>query len=122
MRRGSDIRKYLHLKFLAIKEIASSNNYSIKFLCEILKVNRKSYYKWLKRIPSKREKENEIIKEKILEIHNRVEGIYSSRRMTMNINRELDKKYSCKRIYRLKKEEVISSYIRFYNEKKLQKI
>ena len=54
----SDIRKYLHLKFIAIKEISSFNNYSIKFLCEILKVNRKSYYKYLKRIPSKIEIEN----------------------------------------------------------------
>ena len=112
-RRGSDIRKYLQLKFLAIKDVASFNNYSIKFLCEILKINRKSYYKWLKRIPSKREKKNEIIKEKILEIHNRVKGIYGSCRMTININRELDKKYNYKRIYRLMKEELkISSRIR----------
>lgn len=48
-----------------------------------------------------------------MEIHNRVDGIYGSRRMTMNINRELDKKYNCKRIYRLMKEELkISSRIR----------
>jgi len=53
------------------------------------------------------------LKEKILEIYNRIEGIYGFRRMTMNINRELDKKYSCKRIYRLMKEELkISSKIR----------
>lgn len=33
--------------------------------------------------------------------------------MTMNINRELDKKYNCKRIYRLMKEELnMSSRIR----------
>ena len=106
IRRGSDIRKYLHLKFLAIKGVASSNNYSIKVLCEILKVNRKSYYKWIKRIPSKREIENETIKEKILEIQNRVEGIYGFPRMTMNINRELNKKYNCKKIHRLMKEEL----------------
>ena len=41
--------------------------------------------------------------------------------MTMNINRELDKKYNCKRIYRLIKEEAISSYVRFYTEERLQK-
>lgn len=40
--------------------------------------------------------------------------------MTMNINRELDKKYNCKRIYRLIKEEAISSYVRFYTEERLQ--
>lgn len=46
------------------------------------------------------------LKEKILEIHNRIERIYSSRRMTMNIDRKLDKKYNYKRIYRLMKEEL----------------
>lgn len=53
---------------------------------------------------------------KILRIYNRVEGIYDFYRMTMNINRKLDKKYKCKRIYRLIKEELkISSRIRRKN-------
>lgn len=49
---------------MAIKEVAFEYKYSIKFLCEVWKINRRSYYKWLHRTPSNREKENEIIKEK----------------------------------------------------------
>ena len=61
--KGCDLK----LKFLAIKEVAFEYNYSIKFLCDVWKINRRSYYKWLKRVPSAREIENEAIKEKILE-------------------------------------------------------
>lgn len=89
------------------------NNYSIKFLCEIWSLNRRSYYKWLNRFPSNREVENKIIKEHILEIYHSVNKIYGFRRMTMNINYRTNKKYNLKRIYRLMKDELkISSVIR----------
>ena len=97
---------------MAVKETASEYNYSIKFLCEVWKLNRRSYYKWLKRVPSAREIENEKIKERILEIHHSVNKIYGFRRMTMNINRQMNKNYNHKRIYRLMKELKISSVIR----------
>lgn len=70
------------------------------------------HYKWLKRIPSSREIENEKIKEKILKIHNSVNKIYGFHRMTMNINHQMNKNYNHKRIYRLMKELKISSIIR----------
>lgn len=98
---------------MAIKEVAFEYKYSIKFLCEVWKINRRSYYKWLNRTPSNREKENEIIKEKILEIYYSVNKIYGFRRITINVNRQMNKNYNVKRIYRLMKDELnISSIIR----------
>lgn len=41
------IHFYKQQEFQIIKEL--SKNYSIKILCEIMNVNRSSYYKWLKR-------------------------------------------------------------------------
>lgn len=93
--------------------MAFKYSYSIKFLCEILKVNRRSYYKWIASKISNREKENKIIKEKILEIYHSVNKIYGYRRMTININYQMNKKYNYKRIYRLMRYELkISSVIR----------
>lgn len=66
----------------------------------------------MKRVPSSREIENEVIKEKILEIHHSVNKIYGFRRMTMNVNRQMNKNYNYKRIYRLMKELKISFIIR----------
>jgi len=84
----------------------------VTFLCNILNINRRSYYKWLQRNISNREIENEILKEKILEIYHSVNGIYGYRRITMNINSQLGTNYNPKRIYRLMKELNISSVIR----------
>ncbi|MGL5963491.1 MAG: IS3 family transposase [Fusobacteriaceae bacterium] len=103
----------MHLKFLAIENAALENNYSIKFLCGVWNLNRRSYYKWLNKSSSARQIENEVIKVKILEIYHSVNKIYGFRRMTMNINFQMNKKYNLKRIYRLMRYELkISSVIR----------
>jgi transposase InsO family protein len=103
----------LNIRFKAIKEVALEFQYSIKLLCEILNVNRSSYYSWLKKTITDREIENEKIKEEIAKLHEKVDGIYGYRRMTMNLNRIFDKKINQKRIYRLMKHEMnISSVIR----------
>lgn len=100
--------------------MAFKYSYSIKFLCEISKVNRRNYYKWIASKISNREKENKTIKEKILEIYHLVNKIYGYRRMTMNINYQMNKKYNYKRIYRLMRYELkISSVIR--KKKKIYK-
>lgn len=71
-----------------------------------------TYYKWLKRKPSKRELENEKILNEIKRIHTKVEGIYGYRRMTININRTFNQKYNHKRIFRLMNIAGIQSVIR----------
>lgn len=48
----------------------------------------------------------------ITQLYTEVNGIYGYRRMTMNINRNLNKKYNHKRIYRLMKYANLKSVIR----------
>jgi transposase InsO family protein len=51
-------------------------------MCKVLKVSRSGYYAWLKRGPSKRAIENEIIMEQICKIHKQSKGTYGSPRVT----------------------------------------
>ncbi|WP_370568613.1 MULTISPECIES: IS3 family transposase [unclassified Fictibacillus] len=99
-------------KYMAIQELHVKEKVSILLLCEIAGLSRAAYYKWLKRMPSKQERQNnEIIKE-LKALHKKVEGIYGYRRMTMNINRILNKKFNPKRIYRLMRVADIQCVIR----------
>ena len=47
-----------------------------------------AYYKWLNRTPSAREIENEEIIKEMKVLHEKVDGIYGYRRMTLNMNRK----------------------------------
>ncbi|SJZ60605.1 IS3 family transposase [Garciella nitratireducens] len=99
-------------KYFAISELHKEKSYSISSLCGIAGVARSSYYKWLKRQPSKREKENTKLSEEIKDLYDKVKGIYGYRRITININHKLDKNYNHKRIYRLMKIMGLKSIIR----------
>jgi putative transposase len=81
-------------------------------LCKLAIIPRSSYYKWLKRKGSILECENKILAEEILKIYKKVDGIYGYRRMTMNLNRQLNKNYNYKRIYRLMRLSGLQSVIR----------
>lgn len=70
-------------------------------LCKIASITRSAYYKWLRRTPCARELENQIIMDNIVKLYDEVNGIYGYRRITMNLNKSLDKSYNHKRIYRL---------------------
>jgi hypothetical protein len=50
--------------------------YPISLLCRLLEVSRSGYYGWKDRSPSKRDRENAALLEKIREIHNRSRRIY----------------------------------------------
>ena len=74
-------------------------------LCQLAKVSRAAYYKWLNRQPSAQEQENEKLVTSIQHLYTQVDGIYGYRRITMTINRQREKeglvKLNKKRIYRL---------------------
>jgi putative transposase len=55
---------------------AEKANYPISLLCRVLRVSRSGYYDWKVRLPSKRDRENTALIEKIREIHNRSRRIY----------------------------------------------
>lgn len=88
------------------------NKFSIVLLCKVANIVRSSYYKWLNREKTDGEKENEFLIKEIIALHEEVNGIYGYRRITMNLNRRLNKSYNHKRIYRLMTLVGIKSIIR----------
>ena len=81
-------------------------------MCEILELNRSSYYKWVNREETEKERHDQEICQIILEYHERFKGILGYRRMTRWINRLNQTKYNKKRIRRLMRLLGISSVIR----------
>jgi transposase InsO family protein len=96
---------------MAINEL-NKEGYSILALCNFADISRSSYYKWLNKVQTVKDKENTIILEEITKIYNEVNGIYGYRRITMNLNIRLGKNYNHKRIYRLMKYSNLQSVIR----------
>jgi len=83
----------------------------VKLLCDYYEMNRSSYYKWLDR-KNEVNKEDEWIKETILNFHDLLNGILGYRRMTLFINRTYEVKYNIKRIRRHMRDLGVSSAIR----------
>lgn len=92
-------------RYIAIQELAKTENVSIVLLCQIAKVSCAAYYKWLNRQPIVRELENEQLVAFIQYLYTQVDGIYGYRRMTLTINCQREKeslaKVNKKRIYYL---------------------
>ncbi|MCM3768822.1 IS3 family transposase, partial [Neobacillus niacini] len=95
-----------------MQELHENENFSISLLCEIARIARSAYYKWLHRTPSENEKWNEEILEEIKRLNKKVDGIYGYRRITLNLNRTLSQPVNHKRVYRLMKISGIQSVIR----------
>ena len=72
-------------------------------MCHFIKISRSAYYKWLKRLPSKKQLLNEQIVEWIKHFYEAQNGILGYRQMTITINREYKVHFNKKRIYRLMK-------------------
>lgn len=78
-----------------------TNSYPIKELCEIIDIQRSSYYKWLNRKESDNEKFNKELLTKIKDTYEERNGILGYRQMTIKLNREHHLNVNYKRIYRL---------------------
>ena len=87
-------------------------NYKIAEVCDILDVNRSSYYKWKKAKKSSKELRDEELASLILEYHETYNGILGYRRMTMYINHFNHTNYSWHYIRRLMKRLKIKARIR----------
>ena len=93
-------------------EYFSNLGYKIQIICEILGLNRSSYYKWKNReIPEKEYKDQELC-ELIIEYDSTYNHILGYRRMTLYINRLNNTNYSWKYIRRLMRILGIKSKIR----------
>ena len=100
----------------------NQSGYSISELCKCARISRSSYYKWLNRKETQRDKENKVILDEIIKLYAQVKGIYGYRRITLNINRILDSNYNHKRIYRLMKSVKLTAVIRRKKKKYIQYI
>jgi transposase InsO family protein len=87
--------------YLAIRDLHDTKSYPIKELCEIIGIQRSSYYKWLNRKESDNEKFNKELLPIIKEAYEERNGILGYRQMTIKLNREHYLHVNHKRIYRL---------------------
>ena len=78
-----------------------NDGYAITKICDILDLNRSSYYKWLHRSKSFREAENESLLHDIGLIYAAHNSTYGYRRIADEYNATHEKKYNLKRFYRL---------------------
>ena len=75
--------------------------YAITEICDILELNRSSYYKWTHRGKSSREQENEALLHQIGMIYAEHNGTYGYRRIADEYNSTHENQYNLKRFYRL---------------------
>lgn len=78
-----------------------AKSYPIRELCEIIGIQRSSYYKWLKRKESGNEEFNKELLTIIKDIYEERNGILGYRQMTLKLKREHSLNVNHKRIYRL---------------------
>ena len=86
--------------YLCVQEL-HSDGYSISEICDILDLNRSSYYKWTHRTKSSSELENEALLHDIGMIYAEHNGTDGYRRIADEYNETHEKKYNLKRFYRL---------------------
>ena len=86
--------------YLCVQEM-HKEGYAITEICNILDLNRSSYYKWTHRPKSGRELENEALLHDIGLIYAAHNGTYGYRRIADEYNATHEKKYNIKRFYRL---------------------
>ena len=86
--------------YLCIQEM-HKDGYAIAEICDILQLNRSSYYNWTHRVKSNRETENEDLLHEIGLIYAEHNGTYGYRRIADEYNATHKKRYNLKRFYRL---------------------
>jgi len=86
--------------YLCVQEM-HKEGYAIAEICDILNLNRSSYYNWTHRIKSNREAENEALLHEIGLIYAEHNGTYGYRRIADEYNAAHKKQFNRKRFYRL---------------------
>ena len=102
----------LEIKYLAIKSLNEEKGYPIITLCDILALNRSSYYKWLRRDGRAQEAKDKELIERICVLYQESNGIFGYRRMQLNLKRRFQIHCNKKRIYRIMRAIGMQSVIR----------
>ena len=90
---------------------AEKTSYSVSVLCKVLKVSRSGYYAWKDRPPSKRERENATLTERIRQVHHRSRGTYGYPRVHAEL-RALGIHCNLKRVARLMRKDGLKGCMR----------
>ena len=102
--------------YIAIEFLNAHYKYSIKEICNALKLNRSSYYKWKKRKQSKNELLNVQVMEYVKGYYEESNGVLGYRQMSIVINREkakeLPHRINVKRVRRIMQILGLKSIIR----------
>ena len=85
---------------------AEKAEYPVTVLCDALGVSSSGYYAWLKRGKSSRERNNEVLTERILQIHRESRGTYGSPRILVEL-RAQGQRVGKRRIARLMQRQGI---------------
>ena len=102
----------LEYKYLAIKSLHEKKKYPIATLCDILELNRSSYYKWLSRDTSEQEAKDTELTQRICTLYQESNGIFGYRRMKLNLLRRFGMNVNKKRVYRVMRAIGLKSVIR----------
>ena len=98
--------------YVAIKEVASEHSeYPVSIMCEILGINRAAYYKWKNHVNSKNDDLNELVAEKILEVHDKHPDM-GYRRIRDTLEHDYDINVNDKRVLRVCRKKKIQSCIK----------
>ena len=86
--------------YLCVQKMSTAG-YAVSEICDILNLNRSSYYKWKHRSRSRREIENERLLHEIGMIYAQHNSTFGYRRIADEYNAVHEKTYNLKRFYRL---------------------
>ena len=81
-------------------------------MCDLLALNRSSYYKWLRRDPSSQEAKDKELIALLCQLHQESNGIFGYRRMQLNLSRRYGLVCNKKRVRRVMRAIGMQSVIR----------
>ena len=102
----------LENKYLAIQSLNKEKGYPVITLCDILNLNRSSYYKWLRRDQSEQEAIDAELIDRICTLYQETNGIFGYRRMQLNLKRRFNLHCNKKRVHRVMRAIGLKSVIR----------
>jgi transposase InsO family protein len=102
----------LENKYLAVKDLNENKGYTINALCDAVKLNRSSYYKWLRRDSSAQEAKDKELIARLCQLYQESNGIFGYRRMQLNLKRRFTLHCNKKRVYRVMRAIGMKSAIR----------
>ena len=102
----------LENEYIAVKSLNEEKRYPIAALCDILKLNRSSYYKWLHRDQTEQEAKDKELIDLICTLYQESNGIFGYRRMQLNLKRRFHLHCNKKRVYRIMRAIEMKSVIR----------